>query len=208
MESSLKPGLQVQLVYISAQGRAAAFLVAKFSCLTHPYLTPPPTPASWAVLLQRKLGKEGGWSLGFLDFLVSESLQNLPWAAAPAEQPLSKVSWESLRHGSKAMGMHGNTPGYAICTKGRFRMLKSLVISESWLFLTKQAWKRSISFVCVFPEKLSSLSVWCSLRLWTSPACTCKWLLLSIWCKFWKMSTQTIDNWKLSYNGQFQAIIM
>lgn len=47
MESSLKQGLQVQLLHISKQGRAAAFLVAEFSCLTHPCLTPPPTPAFW-----------------------------------------------------------------------------------------------------------------------------------------------------------------
>lgn len=55
------------------------------------------------------------------------------------------------------MGMHGNTLGYATCTKGSFRMLKSLAISESWLFLAKQAWKSIISSVYVFLERLSSL---------------------------------------------------
>lgn len=65
------------------------------------------------------------------------------------------------------MGMHGNTPGYAICTQGSFRM--SLAISESWLSLTKQAWKSFINFVFVSPERLSSLwqghSVGCSLAV-------------------------------------------
>lgn len=36
-------------------------------------------------------------------------------------------------------------------------MLKSLAISELWLSLAKQAWKSIISFVYVFPERLSSL---------------------------------------------------
>lgn len=54
------------------------------------------------------------------------------------------------------MGMHGNTPDYATCTKGSFKMLKSLAISESWLSLTKQAWKSIINFVYVFLERLSS----------------------------------------------------
>lgn len=106
------------------------------------------------------------------------------------------------------MGMHGNTPGYAIWVKGSLRMLQSLVISESWLYLTKQAWKGIINCVCVFPERLSSL--WqgqCVMFPVALNESSMPVQMASTFSLMWTLENVYPSNRQLN-NGQFQAIVM